>query len=91
MNEELKKRTWHYVHLPVVYEISCDKCGGTNTTWSEYEGHIWCRDCNIDTKGTAGIFDGPIPIGLCGVLGISFDRWDMEKKIVVKFEEWSKQ
>jgi hypothetical protein len=59
---------------PANYEISCDKCGGTNITWSEFEKLIWCYNCKIDTRGTGGIFDGPIPVELCKMFGISFDR-----------------
>ena len=71
----MKKRKWCYIHPPSVYEIACDKCGGTNTTWSEYEHMIWCYDCKIDTRGTGGIFDGPIAVELLTLLGISLNRF----------------
>lgn len=70
----LVMREWCYCQKPSVYEVYCDICGGDNTTWSEYEKHIWCYDCEKDTKGTGGIFDGPIPVELCKMMGISFDR-----------------
>jgi hypothetical protein len=35
---------------------------------------LWCYDCEIDTPGFGGIFDGPIPINLCLMLGLTFDR-----------------
>jgi hypothetical protein len=85
--QKLKKRTWHYIQNPREYEIHCDKCNGLNIEWSEYERLIWCYDCKIDTKGTGGIFDGPIPIGACKVLGISFNRWDMINNCVLTFDE----
>jgi len=78
----MKKRTWHYIMKPVAYEISCDKCNGTNIEWSEYEHKIWCYDCQIDTDGNGGIFDGPIPLGASELLGISFDRWNVKKQRV---------
>jgi hypothetical protein len=84
---DLIKRTWHYVQNPKEYEIFCDKCNGNDIEWSEYEGHIWCYSCKTDTKGTGGIFDGPIPMGACKVLGISFDRWDMVKNCVLRYDE----
>ena len=68
------KREWCYYQKPAVYEISCDLCGGDNTTWSEYQGHIWCFDCVRDTRGTGGVFGGPIPLGACELMGIRFDR-----------------
>ena len=83
---ELKKRTWCYVMQPTAYEISCDKCGGTNITWSEFEHCIWCYDCQIDTKGSDGIFDGPIPLNACLMLGLSFDRIDLETGKILKMK-----
>ena len=73
----MKKRKWCYVQPPTAYDIACDICGGNNITWSEYEGHVWCYDCEKDTGGTGGIFDGPIPYELTQMLGISFDKIDM--------------
>ena len=70
----MNKRTWCYALPPVAYDMACDKCGGTHITWSEFEGMIWCYDCQIDTPGFQGIFDGPIPWGLSQVLGMNFDR-----------------
>ncbi len=70
----MKKRTWIYAQHPTVYEISCDKCQGTNIDWSEYEHRIWCYDCKIDTVGNEGVFSGPIPMGLSELMGIWFDR-----------------
>ncbi len=78
----MRKRTWHYVCNPARYEIRCDKCGHMNIEWSEYEHMIWCYDCKVDTRGTEGIFDGPIPMGAMEVLGIPLDRWNMKKQRV---------
>ena len=80
----MRKRTWHYVMNPASYEITCDKCGGSNVEWSEYEHMIWCYHCQIDTKGTEGIFGGPIGWGIAQLLGISFNRWDMKKQKITK-------
>lgn len=80
----MKKRKWVYIQKPIQYEISCDKCNGTNIDWSEFERMIWCYDCEIDTRGNAGIFDGPIPLQGCELLGFSLDR------IYFKTGEWRK-
>lgn len=72
--DSLVLRKWCYCQKPEVYEVYCDCCGSSNTAWSEYEGMIWCYDCEKDTPGTGGIFDGPIPLRLCKDMGISFDR-----------------
>ena len=73
MNDR-KKRRWVYVCHPANYDIECEKCHGTNITWSEWEHMIWCYDCEEDVSGTGGIFDGPIPINITEALGISFNR-----------------
>ena len=76
MQELLKwdKRKWCYIQNPVNYEIACDNCNGGNVEWSEWKSLIWCYDCKIDTKGTGGIFNGPIAVNLCKMMGISFER-----------------
>ena len=74
MTDNLIKREWCYCQNPVVYDIACDLCNGTNITWSEYERLIWCYDCQKDTPGNGGIFNGPIPINVCKIMGISFDK-----------------
>ncbi len=76
----MRKRNWIYYQEPNTYEISCDKCGGSNITWSEYEHKIWCYDCKIDTRGNEGIFGGPIPLEVSKMLGISFDRYYFKDK-----------
>lgn len=62
---------------PAAYSIRCDKCNGGNIEWSEWEHMIWCYDCEIDTEGFPGIFDGPIAVTVAELLGLSFDRWNM--------------
>ena len=83
----MEKRTWCYCMKPTAYEISCDLCGGTNIHWSEFEHMIWCYDCEKDTPGNPGIFDGPIPIKLCEMLGMSFDRIDLTTGERIKFDQ----
>jgi hypothetical protein len=86
----MNKRKWCYVLPPTAYDMRCDKCWqgelddgtGTNITWSEYEGKIWCYDCEVDTEGMPGIFDGPIPIHVSYMLGLSFDRVNLEKNCI---------
>jgi hypothetical protein len=82
--DKLVKREWCYCQYPKVYEVYCDICGGSNTTWSEYERHIWCFDCEKDTHGTGGIFDGPISVELCELMGISLDRVRLADNVRLK-------
>lgn len=85
----MNKRIWHYIYNPKVYEMCCDKCHGQNIEWSEFEGKIWCYDCEIDTDGFGGIFSGPIPHNVTElILGKDcFNRWNM---MVEEREEFCK-
>ena len=74
----MKKRKWIYIMKPQKYEISCDICEGSNIEWSEYDGMIWCYDCEKDTKGIEGIFGGPIPVNALSLFGLSLDRIDLK-------------
>ena len=67
-----------FVLEPARYGIKCDLCDGTKITWSEYEHLIWCYDCEKDTRGTGGIFDGPIPLGATQLLWLSLDMVDLK-------------
>lgn len=78
--KKLLKRTWVYAMTPQTYEMACDQCGGNNITWSEYKGMIWCYKCKIDTPGTGGMFDDPIPLEVCNLFGITFDRIDLKTR-----------
>ncbi len=76
------RRKSHYILKPQAFEVGCDVCGGGNLDWSEWDHLVWCYDCQIDTKGTEGIFGGPIPVNTCALLGIHFHCWDMEKQVI---------
>ena len=67
-----------FILEPARYEIRCDLCAGVNITWSEYEHLIWCYDCQEDTAGTGGIFDGPIPLKAMELFGLSLDMVDLK-------------
>ena len=73
------KRKYVYCQNPTVYDVGpCIKCGNNNITWSEYEDLLWCYDCEVDFKPEHwGIFDGPIPMRMALMMGISFDRIDI--------------
>lgn len=80
-------RTHCYCQHPSKYDIFCPICGSSNITWSEFEKHIWCYDCEKDillTRYFAGIFDGPIPMELSHCMGISFDRICLADNSIVK-------
>jgi len=84
IDKKLKKRKWIYVCKPQKYDITCNKCGGVNIEWSEYEHKIWCYECKEDLPGTPGIFDGPIPIGTMEILGAPLWRIYLKSQAVCK-------
>lgn len=85
----MQKRDWHYIYPPQAFECTCEKCGGTNLQWSEWKEHIWCNDCKIDFDPgngiTAGIFSGPIAMGVCSLLGLSFDKLLIKENKIQRF------
>lgn len=73
--ESRTKRTWCYVQKPADYDIAACDCGNEDTDWSEFERHIWCPKCERDfLPKHNGIFDSPIQVNVCRLIGISFDR-----------------
>lgn len=88
---ELKKRKTVFLQQPFHYGISGCQCGNEHTQWSEYEGHVWCEPCQIDFKPDfGGVFDGPIPVGTSGLLGVYFHRLNLENNEVELFSSKGK-
>lgn len=84
---KLKKRKWIYVQRPAVYEIAPCECGNADPDWSEYAGRLWCKACKKDfVPAHNGIFDGPIAVNACRMMGIVFDRYVIKTKTVEPFE-----
>lgn len=85
-------RTWCYVQPPAAYGVASCGCGNTQTQWSEFQGLLWCAKCEKDFKPVhGGIFDGPVPVGMAQVMGISFDRIILATKEVQRFDAESAQ
>ncbi len=84
---DLKKRTWIYVQRPAVYEMSgCPTCGNADPEWSEYEHHLWCATCEVDFIPTdVGIFGGPVPVNGARLMGIVFDKFNLETQQIEEF------
>jgi len=82
----MRKRHWCYCQKPSVYSIRCNRCGGSDITWSEFEKKIWCYTCEKDLRGTAGIFDFFIPLQVAKMLGISFDRIEIPSGKLMKIK-----
>ncbi len=74
----MKKREWHYVLPPTAFELRCNVCDGGRVWWSEYERMIFCFDCQLDVDGTESIFDGPIALNTCYLLGLNFDIYNLK-------------
>jgi hypothetical protein len=83
----MKKRTWIYTQRPAVYEMAGCDCGNQDPDWSEFEKHLWCATCKKDfIPAHVGIFDGPIPVNCCAMLGIKFDRFNLETQQIEPFD-----
>lgn len=81
------KRTWCYVQPPAAFEVAPCDCGNCETQWSEFEGQIWCAPCSKDfAPAHNGILDGPIPAQAAAMFGISFDRVNLETKVIERFD-----
>ena len=85
---ELVRRKWVYVLQPSRYEISGCDCGNNDCQWSEWSKHLWCAKCQKDfVPKSGGLFDGPIGVEVCKLLGIVFHRYEIATGRVVKFED----
>ena len=83
----MEKRTWVYVQRPKEYGIALHPCGDINPEWSEYKDYLWCPACKCEfIPEHWGLFDGPIGINVCKMLGISFDRFNLETQQIEPFE-----
>ena len=81
-----EKRTWIYVQRPVRYGIATCSCGNDDPDWSEYKDHLWCAECQKDfVPEHWGVFDGPIPVNISQLLGLCFDRFNLETQQVEPF------
>lgn len=86
ISSEITKRRWHYVQKPTVFEIPPCACGNRDLQWSEYQRHVWCEICKLDfIPESNGIFDGPIRIKAASLMGISFDRINLDTNKVEKY------
>lgn len=85
---ERPRREWVYASSPNDLGYGpCIRCGGTNFSWSTYRGHVWCWDCCDDVKCEHyGVVDGPVSPGICALIGISFDAFDLLTHTVVPFD-----
>ena len=76
---DLEKRTDVYCERPYKFEMSgCPDCGNDDCDWSEFKHHLWCQKCNKDfIPASSGIFDGPVCVAACELIGIYFDTIDI--------------
>lgn len=83
----LARRTWVYVMQPSAYAISNCYLEHTGIQWSEFEGHLWCEQCQKDFMPRHnGVFEGPIPLETAELLGMNFDRINLKTKEIEDFK-----
>lgn len=81
------RRTWHYLLQPKDFQIAPCTCGNHETQWSEFQKHLWCDRCEIDfLPEHNGVFEGPILPRVCAMMGIIFDRFNMDTQQVEVFD-----
>ena len=57
----------------------------TSKDTEELENQIWCEKCQKDfTPEHGGVFDGPIFVEICNMMGISFDRFNLKTNKIEK-------
>jgi len=88
-----QKREFVYCQHPrETYEVAgCRHCGGDNVTYSEWAHLMWCYDCKKEYRPEHwGIFDGPMPMYLSHMLGVTFDRIEIATGRLIKEDdpEW---
>jgi hypothetical protein len=84
-----QKRRWWYAQPPWVYEVAPCPCGNAKTQWSEWRHMLWCERCRKDfVPEHNGIFDGPIPLRVAGMMGIRFDRIYAKNNRLVRQEAY---
>lgn len=84
-----EKRTWVYIQQPAHFDIPGCSCGLREVEWSEFREHLWCPKCQKDfVPENWGVFEGPVPVNACILLGLNFDRFNLETRSVERaFEE----
>jgi hypothetical protein len=86
---KLKKRKLCWIHQPAEFEILCEKCEKNDQLeWSEFESHVWCRRCKIDScNGFGGIFSGPIPVEAVKLImgDDAFSKFDIKTGRIYEF------
>lgn len=89
---DLPRRSWHYLARPASFEMASCPCGNHDTQWSEFAKHLWCAKCEQDfLPAHNGVFDGPIPTRLALMMGMSFDRFNMETGCIERFDAETSQ
>ena len=81
------KRSTVYIMRPEEYSMSGCECGNTDPDWSEFEKHLWCKFCAKDfIPAHGGLFNGPIPIEVCRLMGTRFDQVDLVTGEILDFD-----
>lgn len=86
ISSTMKKRETCYVCNPVFLELFCPNDNNHRITWSEYENHIWCYDCEKDIEYEPG-YAGPILIETAKLLGIDYRKYDIKTGKIIESNE----
>jgi len=83
MSNIMKKRTECYVCNPNDLELYCPNNNVHKITWSEWEEHIWCFECEKDIKYERG-GAGPIPKEVSKLLGIDYRKYNIKTGEIIE-------
>jgi len=79
-----KKRKICYICNPIYLDLFCPNDPGHKITWSEYEQHIWCYDCEKDIKYEPG--GTIVPWELSKMMGIDFRKYNIKTGEIIEYD-----
>lgn len=79
----MKKRKDCYICNPIYLELFCPINHEHKITWSEFEEHIWCYECEKDIKYEPG-YAGPIPVEVAKMLGVDYRKYNIKTGKIIE-------
>ena len=78
----MNKREVCYICHPHYLDLYCPNNPDHKITWSEYEQHIWCYDCNKDIEYPRGVTI--IALGLAKIIGIDYREYNIKTGEIIE-------
>ncbi len=84
MEEKKIKRETCYICHPGNFDLFCPANSEHKITWSEYEQHIWCYDCEEDIEYPKG--GTIVSLGLAKMMGIDYRKYNIKTGDVIEYD-----